>query len=289
MSLKDLRKTLTFQDLITRSRQPRPCYVGSQFVPVSGKVLIGGEAKIGKSFVSMEIARALATGTCCFGRTDFAVERPVRVLLCDKELGADSLGVRLAGFFAGASAEELALAAQNIFAVSGNPDFYFDDRARRQAIQDKLDEVQPNVLIIDPVSKFMQGSDSDNDHVKHFLETMDILMELHEANGLSVIMSHHFRKPQTDFRGAKIDPTSSYNFRGGSKWYDDMDSLVTMQRHDVNDQHWRLECEPEFRHGASPQAFWLDVKPEAATPVLATVDPRKAELANQPLKRKLLR
>ncbi len=284
MALKELRKVLTFQDLIARSRLPRPCYVGSQFIPVSGKVLLGGEAKIGKSFLAMEIARALVTGTACFGRPSFSVDKPVRVLLCDKELGADTLGARIARFFATASQRELELASQNIFAVSGNPDFYFDDKMRHKAIKAKMEEVRPNVLIIDPVSKFMQGSDSDNDHVKHFLQFMDVLMEDYESDGLSVVMSHHFRKPQTDYRGQKVDPGSSYNFRGGSKWYDDMDSLVTIQRHDVSKEHWRLECIPEFRHGASPDAFWLDVKPEAALPVLETANP----LAAQPLKRKLL-
>ncbi len=73
-------------------KEKRVNYIEPNFVPVSGKVLIGGLAKSGKSFTAMEIARALATGTNVFGSIQFTVPAPAKVYLADKELGEYSLG-----------------------------------------------------------------------------------------------------------------------------------------------------------------------------------------------------
>lgn len=237
------------------------------------------------SFTSMEIARALATGTPVFRSLKFPVTGPCKVFLCDKELGSDSLGFRLGRYFATSSPEELALAKQNIVAVTGHPEFYFDAAQNRATIRKELKAVRPNVLIIDPVSKFMSGSDQENDDVRRFLAFMDTLIEEHAEDGMSIVMSHHFKKPATDYRGNEIEPLNPYNFRGGSRWYDDMDSLITMRRHDVNDYHWRLECQAEFRHGASPPDYWLDVRPEAEYPVLETANPNNSSKSQKLLKK----
>ncbi len=280
---KDTRKVWTFDELLA----PKPVkeqWIEPFFLPKSSKLLLGGQSKVGKSFTSMEIARSLATGTNVFRSSQFPVHRPCKVMICDKELGSDSLGSRLRRYFTTATREEVELARKNLVAVTGHPEFYFDAAQNRATIRKELKEVRPNVLIIDPVSKFMAGSDQENDDVRRFLAFMDTLIEEHEEDGMSIVMSHHFRKPQTDYRGNEVEPLNPYNFRGGSRWYDDMDSLITMRRHDVDDYHWRLECQPEFRHGKSPENYWLDVKPEASVPVLETCNPNKAS----PLKRTLI-
>lgn len=282
--MKKLTEPLSFAELMAPAEK-KVDYIAPSFLPKSSKILMGSLAKCGKSFVSMEIARALATGTPLFGSSRFQVSTPCKVLLCDKELGARTLGERLKGFFSAAGPEEMELAGKNLVAISGNASFKFDAYECRKPIEGYLDRILPNVMILDPVTKYMQNSDSDNEHVKNFLEFLDVLIEkFRERTQLSIICLHHFKKPAVDFRGQVIDPGNMYNFRGASKWPDDMDSIITMQRHDVNSSHWRLECEPEFRHGASPDTFWLDIKPEATIPVLETVSP----LAAQPLKRKLL-
>lgn len=282
--MNELTEPLSFRQLM----QPRPKrqdYITPGFLPKSSKLLFGALAKTGKSWCSMELMRALATGTPVFGSPKFLVPNPVKVLLCDKELGVDTLQERLSAFMAGSDQEQLDLAMDNMVTVSGNAAFKFDAFECRKKIEKYLDSVLPNVLIVDPCTKFMQGSDSDNDDVKSFLEFCDILIEkFRTRTGLSIIFSHHFKKPSLDFRGQVIEPLSIYNFRGASKWPDDMDAIITMQRHDINKNHWRLECSPTFRHGASEEDFWLDVKPESEHPVLETVSP----LASQPLKRKLL-
>jgi hypothetical protein len=184
------------------------------------------------------------------------------------------LGLRLQSFFADATDQELDLADKNIVAVSGNAAFKFDAYDCRKAIERYLDDILPNVMIVDPVTKFMEGDDSSNEDVKRFLEFCDILIEkFADRTELSIVLSHHFKKPSTDFKGELVNPGNIYNFRGASKWPDDMDSIITMQRHDVSPSHWRLECEPEFRHGASPDTFWLDIRPESLRPVTETIRP----------------
>jgi RecA-family ATPase len=265
---KKLNDVLTFQDLMS-DMTPRLSWMEPAIIPHSSKVLIGGQAKIGKSFLCMGIARALATGSAVFNGPSLVVPRPCKILLADKELAKWTLGKRTRSFFQTASEAELALAGQNFLAETGSPAFYFDAVDCRETLKNYLDEKQPNVLIVDPVSKFMQGSDQENDDVRRFLEFMDILIERYsKTTKMSVVMSHHFRKPQKDYRGNIIDPDSAYNFRGGSRWYDDMDTLITVQRHEVRgDEHWRCECKVQTRHGLSPANMWLDMRPDHVAPV----------------------
>jgi hypothetical protein len=114
--------------------------------------------------------------------------------------------------------------------------------------------------------------------VRRFLEFVDVLIDRFKDLGLSVIMTHHFKKPAHDWQGNEVDPLSTYNFRGGSRWGDDVDALICMRRHDDDEQHWRLECEPTLRHGGSMENFWLDVRPESTPPVTEWHRPERRRL-----------
>ncbi len=287
--MSKLNAPLTLDQLLA-PRPPRISWIEPRILPKSAKILLGGEAKIGKSFTSMELGVAAATATAPGGGPTMWTPAPAKVLLCDKELGQETLGERAIRYLGEKTEEQRELARRNLMFKTGDAALKFDALHMRRAIQDQLDEWQPNILIIDPVSKFMQGSDQQNDDVKSFLEFIDILIERYASTTqMSVIMSHHFKKPSHDFRGAKIDPGSSYNFRGGSKWYDDMDTMITIQRHNITDEHWRLECQAETRHGKSPKPFWLDVQPESLTPVHEFVKVEEPAEKPKTMRERLLR
>lgn len=262
---------LTLQDLL----RPRPVvqhWIEPGLLPRSGKLLFGGEAKTGKSWSSMSMAYSLASGSPLWGNTAFSAT-PAKVMILDKELGEETLANRTARFFGPLAEDDLDFACKNFVAFTGNPLFKFDNPANRGVLVNLVEEHQPNVIIIDPVSRFLAGSDSNNDDVAHFIETLDVVREKYRHLGLSYVLIHHFKKPEYDYKGAKVNPGAFYNFRGASRWADDADAVVTMQRVDHDgDNHWKLKCAVTTRHGAGPGEFMLDVKPDSLSPVSWSMD-----------------
>ena len=55
--------------------------------PKGGLLLFGGESKIGKSFLVLEMMRALATGEDMFGNPQFVIPERAKVVLIEQELG----------------------------------------------------------------------------------------------------------------------------------------------------------------------------------------------------------
>lgn len=258
---------LSLSDLL----RPRPRvehWIEPGLLPRSGKLLFGGEAKTGKSWSSMSMAYSMATGSPLWGCPDFSCS-PGKVMILDKELGEDTLASRAARFFSGLTSEKLLLYSDRFVAFTGNPLFKFDAPGGRRALESLVDQHRPNVIIVDPVSRFLQGSDSSNDDVARFIETLDQVRDRWRSElGLSFVLIHHFKKPEYDYKGEKAHAGSAYNFRGASRWYDDADAVVTMVRYEVDgDRHWQLKCETRTRHGRGPGDLWLDVKPDSASPV----------------------
>jgi RecA-family ATPase len=92
-------KPARIYDLITRELENVPCWVGGNLLPKRGVLLFGGLEKIGKSFIGLEVARALSTGTPLFGYPDFVVEEKARVLLVEMEVGEYGLQDRTRAVF----------------------------------------------------------------------------------------------------------------------------------------------------------------------------------------------
>jgi len=214
----------------------------------------------------------MATGDPLWGNPEFTV-KPGKVMLLDKEIGEDMLAVRCFKFFGALSEEKLGLANQNFVATSGNPKFKFDRPGASGVLRDEVDRHRPNVIIVDPVSRFMDGSDSSNDDVARFIETLEVVRDAFPELGLSYVLIHHFKKPEHDYKGEVVDELSAYNFRGASRWIDDASALVTMVRREVSgDDHWKLSCRTRVRNGRGPGDFVLNVRPDSGQPVTYVPD-----------------
>lgn len=243
-------------------------WISCGLLPKGGKLLLGGAAKAGKSHASMSIAYSLATGQPLWGNKSIPVT-PAKVLILDKELQEDTLAARAVRYFGRLAGEELDYACDNFTVFTGNPRFKFDHPMNRNVLRDLVAEHRPNVVIIDPVSRFLAGSDSSNDDVQSFIETLDVVRDQFKSDlGLSFIMVHHFAKPESDYRGETINPGSIYRFRGASRWVDDADAIITMQRIEIDgDNHWELKCIATTRHSAGPGEFRLSIRPDTDNPV----------------------
>jgi hypothetical protein len=93
---------------------------------------------------------------------------------------------------------------------------------------------------------------------------MDRLLRLGNREGMSIILSHHYgKRPNGDRNREGHDPLDAYNFRGSSKWFDDVDALITVNRLQnlpgIQHQAWRLQMRFELRHEEVPPEMFFTV------------------------------
>jgi hypothetical protein len=136
---------------------------------------------------------------------------------------------------------------------------------------------RPNVIMLDPISNFMEGDDSNASSVMKLFDNIDSMIADNPELNLSFIISHHFKKPPAVNFQDTWDPLDAYNFRGSSKWKDYPDTLVTMCRVgagslDAN-KGWNLKVKLEARKGQLPVSnVFLAVRPETENQVFRLSD-----------------
>ena len=237
--------------LLSREIKEVPSWIYPGLLPKRGKLLFGGPAKIGKSLVMLELARSLATGTSPFGWRRFTVPEPARVLIIEQEIGEFGLKQRCERVFA-----DSVWATKEIFYVSKDPRLILSEPLGRDRLRSYIRAVGPDVLILDPISKFHFYDESDPIQIGRLLQFLDVLISESDRD-LSIVFSHHFRKgPATDQARAGFDPLDPYNFGGSRKWFDDPDAIVTLHRSRVINgpgaRAWELRARFELRHDESP-------------------------------------
>lgn len=193
-------------------------------MPKNGICIVGGEAKIGKTFnIFSGYAKALACQENLFENTEWIVPAACKVLVIEQELGEYILQKRVQTMFANSN---LAYYADNLWAISKEPELKLDtalDKIRKQ-----LDKIQPNVLILDPISNFHSGNENAAQEVEALINQIKVLLREYIELDLSIVFTHHYGKPPSAQYADDVDRLSPYTFRGSSKWYDAVDTAHTI-------------------------------------------------------------
>lgn len=188
-------------------------------------MILGGGAGIGKSWTLLSMGRALSLGERPFACPMFSVDRPARVLLIEHELKPYGLQIRVKKVFEGVSLQAL---EDTFWYVSGEPALQFSSPEGRAGIERLVDEIQPEVLLLDPIGKMHYFDENDNGEISRLMYYLDVLLKRGRSWGMSLVFTHHFGKPSNDPRVRDfVDPLDAYSFRGASKWKDDPDIRVT--------------------------------------------------------------
>lgn len=255
---KECIKAESIVDLMRREIPPEPCWIEPGVLPKGGKLLFGGHAKIGKSFVMLQLGADLATGEvplCC---PHFTVPHPVKVLLVEKELATLGLQLRTKTAFTKRNVE---LLESNFYYSSRESRLRLDTVEGHKAFYELIAEVKPEVLLLDPIGKMHTLDENSNSDISELFDVMDQFLNFGKAWGMSLIFSHHFGKPPKDAR-FEHDPLDPYNFRGASKWFDDPDTLVTLSRTGnlpVDHLAWRLVSRWTTRQSEPPPDLYFTV------------------------------
>ncbi|HEY0467870.1 MAG TPA: AAA family ATPase [Polyangiaceae bacterium] len=165
-----------------------------------GVAVIGGDPKLGKSWLAGELAVAIASGEPCLG--EFAVRQPGTVLLCSAEGPPWMATDRLRGI---CKYRALALESLPIHVMADRLirlDLPEDQALLRSAVETHL----PTLLVIDPLTSFHQADENAVGGLNPILQYLD---SLRKASGVTVVIAHHASKKAKGTGGHRLRGTTA--------------------------------------------------------------------------------
>ena len=230
--------------------------------------LIGGAPKCSKTWLGLDLALSVATGTACLGQ--YAVPQPGPVLVYLAEDAFPIVRQRVEGM---AQHRGLDLQQVQIYVITA-PSLRLDRPQHRGQLLQTAQRLRPRLLLLDPLVR-LHGIDENN--ASEVAELLAYIRTLQRQLDLSVILVHHTRK-----NGA-AGIAAGQALRGSSDLHAFGDSNLYLQR-----TKERLLLSSEHRAApAAPPVYLELVATNAQTAhleVVAAPSPQKpASLAEQVL------
>lgn len=173
--------------------------------------IVGGEPKCCKSFLALDLAVAVASGTPCLRR--FSVPNPGRVLLYAAEDALHVVRRRLEGICAAA---ELSLQDLDVQVITA-PTVRLDLPADRSRLERTVEQLKPRLLVLDPFVRLHRIDENASGEVAPLLAYLRELQRRHE---LAVLVVHHAKKGAGHVRaGQALRGSSEFHAWGDSNLY----------------------------------------------------------------------
>lgn len=147
--------------------------------------IVGGEPKCCKSFLALDVAVSVASGTPCLRR--FRVPRPGTVLLFAAEDALHVVRTRLEGIAKSAGVDFQALDIHVITA----PVLRLDHAADQHRLTETIAAIRPKLLVLDP---FVRLHRIDENAAAEVAPLLAYLRTLERDYEISVLLVHHARK-----------------------------------------------------------------------------------------------
>ena len=173
--------------------------------------ILGGEPKCCKSFMALDIAVSVAAGCACLRQ--FPVSRSGKVLLFPAEDSLPVVRQRLEGIACAAQVPFDSLPVEVITA----PSLRLDTPADRQRLTKTVEQIQPVLLILDPLIRLHRVDENDATQIAGLLS---FLRQLQRQFKLAVLLVHHARKDSNSSRpGQALRGSSELHGWGDSNLY----------------------------------------------------------------------
>jgi hypothetical protein len=175
--------------------------------------IIGGAPKCKKSWLGLDLAVSVASGTPCLGAFD--VLEPGPALLYMAEDDARTVKGRVAGI---CRHRELPLAELDVHLITA-PSLRLDREADCRRLASVVAELAPRILVLDPFVRLHRLDENDAGHISGLLA---YLRELQREHDLAVVVVHHARK-----NGSAA--SSGQNLRGSGDFHAWVDSSLYLR------------------------------------------------------------
>jgi hypothetical protein len=223
--------------------------------------ILGGEPKCCKSFLALDMAVSVASGTACLRQ--FPVRRAGSVLLFPAE---DSLAIvrqRLEGIAAAAQVPFDSLDVQVITA----PALRLDSPADRERLRNTVQAHRPILLILDPLIRLHRVDENDATQIAALLS---YLRQLQRQFQLAVVLVHHARKDSHASRPGQA-------LRGSSELHGWGDSNLYLRR-----KGNQLTLSTEHRAAPSQDQISLQLRQTGSALSLSVLEPANSQGGSEP-------
>jgi len=167
------------------SAQPTAKWLVESLWAAEGVGVIGGTPKSCKTWLALDLAVAVASGSPALGR--FPVPSAGPVLAYGAEDGPEQLRERLSAI---CRARNLCLADLDLFLLTV-PSLRLDSALDRARLQATLERIRPRLLLLDP---FVRLHRSDENSAADMAALLGELRDLQRRHRLAIILVHHLRK-----------------------------------------------------------------------------------------------
>jgi AAA domain len=209
--------------------------------------VIGGAPKCAKTWLGLDMALSVATGTPCLGK--YAVPEPGPVLVYLAEDALRIVGERIEGM---ARHRGLDIAHVAIYAITASALRLDQDRDRTR-LWETARWLRPKLLVLDPLVR-LHGIDEN--HAGAVAELLAYFRSLQRELGISVLLVHHTRKNAGDGAAA------GQGLRGSSDIHAFGDSNLYLRR---TEQHLILSSEHRSASASAPVYLELVATNEETT------------------------
>ncbi len=201
-------------------------YFDQGVLPVNGLSAVHGGMKSLKSFIVLDLMRALTTGTRWAGNYDYLKDEPTNVLMFQYEVPPFDFQGRVLSSMADMPLPERQLYAQHahVYNIANG------EWCRLKATDDFANEVEEaatesgsKVLIFDPVQRMTGKADINS------AAEMDLVLggfETLQSRGYTVVFVHHNNK-------ANNNTANPYSMSGTQRFGADVDSICSMYRNNA--------------------------------------------------------
>lgn len=241
--------------------------------------LIGGAPKCGKTWLSLDLALSVASGTPCLDRYPVREPGPALVYLAE-----DALPQVRERILALSRHHGIAVDALDLFIITA-PSLRLDLEPDQRRLRETLERFRPRLLVLDPLVRLHRLNENSAAEVSLLL---GYLRELQRSLDVAIVLVHHTRK-----NGASVE--TGQGLRGSGDFHAWSDSSLYLRRHR---DALTLAVEHRFHPPPAPLTLRLstddpphlvivDRAPDSSTdPLSARV---LAALAERPMTRAALR
>ena len=187
-ALRSIRPRSVLELLTEDIPEPPPLIKG--ILPAQCFGLIYGLEKVGKSFLALQLACAIATGTDFLG---FGIHEKRRVLFISPEGNDANLKKRIADFILHLSdaGVDVRVFKENLYTVSTLGSLKVDTKDGERFIRQWIEDTGAEVVVLDSIYRLVsKGSENSHEDARPLHDFLDRL----KGAGLSIIGVHHARK-----------------------------------------------------------------------------------------------
>jgi len=252
-------------DIPTDDTRPRWLVEGLWGASAVG--LLAGHPKVGKSWLGLELATSVATGTPCLGHFPVRIPGPALVYLAE-----DSLPQVRERLDCLARHRQLELSTLDLHVITTSR-LRLDLDGDRARLLETVRVVQPRLLLLDPLVRLHNVDENDAQQISALLAG---LRDLQRRCDLAIVIVHHARKAHAAHDGQTL--------RGSGDLWAFADSALYLRR-----ERDRLRLSMEHRAASAPTPIHLRLVDDNPQTVHLEIDPDSSTHDSDTLEDAILR